>query len=85
MTTVNLTYHSPGAHNDIIFQKEDTEIMAVEIEPKSKVQDIAHDPPKLSLSVVICAYTEKRWDDIVAAVHSLETQTRVPDEILLAI
>ena len=27
------------------------------------------DPP-LSVSVIICAYTERRWDDLAAAVRS---------------
>lgn len=29
----------------------------------------------LSLTVVICAYTLERWDDLTAAVHSVERQT----------
>lgn len=36
-------------------------------------------------SVVICAYTEDRWDDIVAAVESLERQTLAPAEVILVI
>lgn len=39
----------------------------------------------LATSVVICAYTEKRWDEIVAAVHSVRTQEPPPLEIVLVI
>lgn len=35
------------------------------------------------VSIVICAYTEKRWDDIVAAVDSCRIQTLQPLEIIL--
>jgi GT2 family glycosyltransferase len=37
----------------------------------------------LTLSVVICAYTLERWDDIAAAVQSLRQQTRRPEQLLL--
>jgi len=40
---------------------------------------------KSDISVIVCAYTEKRWDDLSQAVHSLRTQTLPPDEIILAI
>jgi len=36
-------------------------------------------------SVIVCAYTEKRWDDLLSAVASLHAQTRPVDEIILAI
>jgi GT2 family glycosyltransferase len=39
----------------------------------------------LTVTVIICAYTERRWSDIVAAVSSLGRQTRQPDEVLLVI
>ena len=39
----------------------------------------------LSTSVVICAYTEKRWDDLVAAVTSVQQQTCLPDEIIVVV
>ncbi|MFI9802141.1 glycosyltransferase family 2 protein [Streptomyces sp. NPDC052302] len=38
-----------------------------------------------SLSVVVCAYTLDRWDDLRAALASLESQRRPPDEIVLVI
>jgi glycosyltransferase involved in cell wall biosynthesis len=40
---------------------------------------------RVRFSVVICAYTEKRWDDLVAAVESLRVQTQPPEEIILVI
>jgi len=45
---------------------------------------MTHDetPP---VSAVICAYTEKRWEDILQAVASLQRQTVRPAEILLVI
>ena len=38
-----------------------------------------------SVAVVICAYTEDRWDDITAAVDSVQNQSQPPDEIVLVI
>ncbi|WP_214365535.1 glycosyltransferase family 2 protein [Pseudonocardia sp. H11422] len=40
-------------------------------------------PP--AVSVVICAYTEERWDDVVAAVESVTAQRLEPHEIILVI
>ncbi len=40
----------------------------------------AHD-----ISVIICAYTEERWDDLVAAVESVQKQTLPPGEIIVVI
>jgi GT2 family glycosyltransferase len=39
----------------------------------------------LETSVVICAYTEERWNDLVAAVGSVQRQTTPPAEILVVI
>ncbi len=39
----------------------------------------------MRVSVVICAYTVERWDDLVAAVTSCADQTRAPDEIAVVI
>ncbi|GAA3007709.1 glycosyltransferase family 2 protein [Streptosporangium longisporum] len=36
-------------------------------------------------SVVICVYTEDRWEDIREAVESVENQTRRPHEIILVV
>ncbi|HEY1969870.1 MAG TPA: glycosyltransferase family 2 protein [Pseudonocardia sp.] len=38
-----------------------------------------------SVSVVICAYTEDRWDDVLAAVASVRTQSVEPHEIILVV
>jgi len=38
-----------------------------------------------SLSVVMCAYTEQRWDDMVAAVRSVQRQSVAPREVILVI
>ena len=37
------------------------------------------------VSVIICAYTEERWDDIIAGVKSLQQQTAPPREIIMVI
>jgi glycosyltransferase involved in cell wall biosynthesis len=37
------------------------------------------------ISVIICAYTEDRWDDLVAAVESVQRQSRAPREIVVVI
>jgi glucosyl-dolichyl phosphate glucuronosyltransferase len=39
----------------------------------------------LTVSVVICAYTDQRWDDVLAAVRSAREQSLPPLEILLVI
>jgi O-antigen biosynthesis protein len=39
----------------------------------------------LRFSVVICAYTERRWEDIVAAVASIRAQTRPPVRTILVV
>lgn len=40
---------------------------------------------KISASVIICAYTEKRWDDLLAAVESLRHQTVPPCEVIIVV
>jgi O-antigen/teichoic acid export membrane protein len=42
-------------------------------------------PALPSVSVIVCAYTPDRWDDMVAAVDSARRQTVRPDEIVLVI
>ncbi len=37
------------------------------------------------ISVVICAYTEERWEDLVAAIESVQQQTLQAQEIVLII
>ena len=41
--------------------------------------------PTLSATVIICAYTERRWDDIVAAIASLRVKTVPPVQILVVV
>jgi glycosyltransferase involved in cell wall biosynthesis len=43
------------------------------------------EPPTLTVSVVICAYTRDRWDQVLAAVASVQNQTTAPDEIVLVV
>ena len=38
-----------------------------------------------AVSVIVCCYTEARWDDVVAAVKSLGEQTVTPDEVLVVV
>jgi GT2 family glycosyltransferase len=48
-----------------------------------------HIPPasvvNLRISVVICAYTDRRWEDIVAALASVRAQTRPPGRTILVV
>lgn len=37
------------------------------------------------VSVIICAYTEARWEALLAAVESLQRQTLPPDEVVVVI
>lgn len=39
----------------------------------------------MRIAVIICAYTEQRWDDLVAAVESVERQSLSADEIVIVI
>lgn len=39
----------------------------------------------MSFSVIICAYADKRWDDLCAAIDSLGGQTQPPAEIVIII
>lgn len=45
----------------------------------------AGDPRSVTFSVVICAYTERRWDDVLAAVRSVQQQSLPPLEIILVV
>lgn len=38
-----------------------------------------------TIAVVMCAYTDKRWDDVLAAYRSLLTQTLSADEIVVVV
>lgn len=39
----------------------------------------------LEISVVICAYTEERWAELLAAVESVQKQTLPPSEVIVVI
>ncbi|MGD9526703.1 MAG: glycosyltransferase family 2 protein, partial [Pseudonocardia sp.] len=43
------------------------------------------DDAALSVSVVICAYTERRWDDVLAAIESVRIQRLPAHEIILVV
>src|SRR6266567_4820954 len=40
---------------------------------------------QLRFSVVVCAYTEQRWDHLVAAIGSLDAQTHPPEEVIVVV
>ena len=42
-------------------------------------------PNSLDVSVVICAYTEARWEELVACVHSVQQQTVPCKEIIVVV
>ncbi len=37
------------------------------------------------ISVIICSYTEKRWNELIAAVESAQRQTLPPEEIIVVV
>jgi len=37
------------------------------------------------ISVILCAYTEDRWNDLLAAIGSVQRQTFLPREIIVVI
>lgn len=39
----------------------------------------------LTISVIICCYTEQRWNDVLAAVRSVQQQSLAPLEIILVV
>src|SRR5947209_6000016 len=47
---------------------------------RKKVSQTTYD-----ISVIICAYTEDRWNDLVAAIESVQQQTLSPREIIVVI
>jgi GT2 family glycosyltransferase len=53
--------------------------------PGEKTSGTVAVPPPLTISVVICAYTEERWDDVLAAVQSVREQSSPPLETILVI
>jgi glycosyltransferase involved in cell wall biosynthesis/GT2 family glycosyltransferase len=55
------------------------------MQEKSFTQNQTNTPRIRAVSVILCAYTEERWDELVAAVDSVRGQTRPPQEIILVI
>jgi GT2 family glycosyltransferase len=49
------------------------------------VQDRFPPGPPRTVTVVICAYTERRWDSLVNAIASLRAQRRPPDQVVVVI
>lgn len=45
----------------------------------------AHTAGLLSASVIICVYTERRWDQILAAIESVQAQEHEPVEIIIVV
>ncbi len=43
------------------------------------------DQPRPAISVVICAYTEDRWHELLAAIESVKSQSLTPREIIVVI
>ena len=39
----------------------------------------------LDISVIICTYTQERWDDLLASVKSLQQQIALPGEIIVVV
>lgn len=54
-------------------------------EGESRPDNLAQPATRLSVSVIICAYTEQRWDDLGKAVASVQGQTESPEEIIVVI
>ena len=50
-----------------------------EIDVRPRQQGEPHDEP--TVSVVVCTYSEARWDDLVACLQSLEKQTLPPTDV----
>jgi len=59
--------------------------MSDSLDMPQKVPALQPDGTALRISVVICVFTEKRWDDILAAVGSVRAQRHVPYEIIISV
>lgn len=53
--------------------------------PSAQAAAVSTRPAALTCSVIICAYTEKRWRELVEAVKSLREQTVQPTEVILVV
>jgi glycosyltransferase involved in cell wall biosynthesis len=52
---------------------------------EAAAQRVPHLDGLPTVSVVVCAYTEKRWEDLVAAIDSCRAQTYAPIEAIVAV
>lgn len=57
----------------------------VEVADPLTVRENAPPASRPHASVVVCAYTERRWDDLRAAIESVRAQLTADDEIILVI
>ena len=57
--------------------------MAAVTTPLIQEQATSHRPE--TVSVVVCANTEERWDDIAGGIRSLSGQTHIPEQVVLVI
>ena len=55
------------------------------LDPQQRTSFPADRRRRRSISVIICTYTDERWDDLVAAVESLRCQGEKADEIILVV
>lgn len=39
----------------------------------------------MQVSIIVCAYTEKRWDDLLAAIESIKMQSHKAEQIIVSI
>jgi Glycosyl transferase family 2 len=53
--------------------------------PRSRLADDRNDGVELAVSVVICAYTEQRWEQTRAAIESVGNQHPRPVQVLLVV
>ncbi len=53
------------------------------INSSSSLRDLRLASP--AVSVIICAYTEERWEDLQAALQSVQAQTTPPNELIVVI
>jgi glucosyl-dolichyl phosphate glucuronosyltransferase len=49
------------------------------------IEDAPGLPPPPSVSVVICAFSDDRWDDTLAAVASVQAQRALPHEVIVVV
>src|SRR3954465_308419 len=47
--------------------------------------EVAAPTERVDVSVVICCYTEARWDDLLAAIESVQRQSASPHEIAVVV